>query len=166
MEKKVQRIELLTNEYAERLDKKIDDNHVDMEIRFEGANDKINDTNNRISDFKALHETTLENFRLVKKDFAENNEMLTINLKKMGKDKRGFTEKLMKNFDLLMSAENQIELLKAFSVQIATLVNHLRTAEEIDMCLYAQDEKDRQMTVLYGINEEAGKGDVKAETPI
>ena len=59
-----------------------------------------------------------------------------------------------------------IELLKAFSVQIATLVNHLRTAEEIDMCLYAQDEKDRQMTVLYGINEEAGKGDVKAETPI
>lgn len=137
-----------------------------MEIRFEGANDKISDTNNRISDFKALHETTLENFRLVKKDFAENNEMLTINLKKMGKDKRSFTEKLMKNFDLLMSAENQIELLKAFSVQIATLVNHLRTAEEIDMCLYAQDEKDRQMTVLYGINEEAGKGDVKAETPI
>ena len=84
----------------------------------------------------------------------------------MGKDKRAFTESLKANFDLLMSAENQIELLKGFSVQIATLVNNLRAAEEMEMCLYAQDEKDRQMTKLYGINEEAGSGDVKAATPI
>ena len=84
----------------------------------------------------------------------------------MGKDKRAFTESLKANFDLLINAENQIELLKGFSVQIATLVNDLRTAEEMEMCLYAQDEKDRQMTKLYGINEEAGSGDVKAETPI
>ena len=92
--------------------------------------------------------------------------MFTISLRKMAKDKRLATEKLVKNFDLLVNAENQIELLKAFSVTIATQVNHLRKAEEIDICLYAQDEKDRQLTVMYGINEEAGKGEVKSEAPI
>ena len=120
------------------------------------------ETNDRISNFNDLHDETLRQFMQVRKDFEENNERLEINKKKMGKDKRAFTESLKANFDLLMSAENQIELLKGFSVQIATLVNNLRSAEEMEMCLYAQDEKDRQMTKLYGINEEAGSGDVKA----
>ena len=125
-------------------------------------NDKNMETNDRISNFNDLHDETLRQFMQVRKDFEENNERLEINKKKMGKDKRAFTESLKANFDLLMSAENQIELLKGFSVQIATLVNNLRSAEEMEMCLYAQDEKDRQMTKLYGINEEAGSGDVKA----
>lgn len=49
---------------------------------------------------------------------------------------------------------------------MAHLVNLLRKAESIDIVLYGQDDKDRQQTVLYGINEEAGSGDVKAKSPI
>ena len=63
--------------------------------------------------------------------------MFSISLKKMGKDKRLLTERLVKNFDLLVNAENRIELLKSFFIQIATQVNNLRKAEEIDICLYA-----------------------------
>ena len=42
----------------------------------------------------------------------------------------------------------------------------LRKAESIDICLYAQDDRDRQGTVLYGVNEEIGASEVKAPTPI
>ena len=42
--------------------------------------------------------------------------MFSISLKKMGKDKRLLTERLVKNFDLLVNAENRIELLKSFFV--------------------------------------------------
>ena len=74
------------------------------------------ETNDRISNFNDLHDETLRQFMQVRKDFEENNERLEINKKKMGKDKRAFTESLKANFDLLMSAENQIELPKGFSV--------------------------------------------------
>ena len=40
--------------------------------------------------------------------------MFSISLQKMGKDKRLLTERLVKNFDLLVNAENRIELLKSF----------------------------------------------------
>ena len=63
--------------------------------------------------------------------------MFSISLQKMGKDKRLLTERLVKNFDLLVNAENRIELLKSFFIQIATQINNLRKAEEIDICLYA-----------------------------
>ena len=92
--------------------------------------------------------------------------MFAINLRKMGKDRRQVTEKLTKNFELLTNAENQIDLLKGFLTRMAHLVNLLRKAESIDICLYAQDDKDRQQTVLYGINEEAGLCEIKSETPI
>ena len=42
--------------------------------------------------------------------------MFSISLKKMGKDKRLLTERLVKNFDLLVNAENRIELLKSFFI--------------------------------------------------
>ena len=45
-------------------------------------------------------------------------------------------------------------------------MNQLLTAEDIDIHLYAQDDLDRQQTVLYGINEEAGHYDIQAKTPI
>ena len=82
----------------------------------DGLNDKIRQTNDNVQDFRDLHENTLNDFKLVRKDFAENKELLEINLRRMGKDKRNLTEKLLRNFDLLVSSENQIELLKAFSV--------------------------------------------------
>ena len=82
----------------------------------DGLNDKIRQTNDNVQDFRYLHENTLNDFKLVRKDFAENKELLEINLRRMGKDKRNLTEKLLRNFDLLVSSENQIELLKAFSV--------------------------------------------------
>ena len=61
----------------------------------------------------------------------------------MGKDRRQLLEKLYLNFDLLTSAEHQIELLKGFLINIANLVNSLRKAESIDISLYQQDEVDR-----------------------
>ena len=71
-----------------RLDKKIDDNYSALETRIDGTNDKIQETKKSISDFRSLHETTLEEFKLVKKEFGENNEMFTVSLRKMAKDKR------------------------------------------------------------------------------
>jgi hypothetical protein len=47
-----------------------------------------------------------------------------------------------------------------FIIEIASRVNQLLTAEDIDIHLYAQDDLDRQQTVLYGINEEAGHYDI------
>ena len=75
-------------------------------MRLDGLNDKIHHTNDNIQDFRNLHESTLNDFKQVKKDFAENKELLEINLRRMGKDKRNLTEKLLKNFDLLVSSEN------------------------------------------------------------
>ena len=44
------------------------------------------------------------------------SEMFGVNLRKMAKDKRVFTENMSKNFNLVVSAETQIELLKSFSI--------------------------------------------------
>ena len=72
----------------------------------------------------------------------------------------------IKNFELLANNEGQVDLLKGFLVRIATLVNLLRKAEAMDICLYSQDDIDKHQTVLYGINEEAGSGDMKSQSPI
>lgn len=96
----------MTSDNTQRLDKKINDQAIDLDIRLDGLNDKIHHTNDNIQDFRDLHESTLNDFKQVKKDFAENKELLEINLRRMGKDKRNLIEKLMKNFDLLVSSEN------------------------------------------------------------
>ena len=61
-----------------------------------------------------------------------------------------------------------LEIVHSFIIDVANRVNHLLTAEEIDIRLYAQDEIDRQQTVLYGINEEMikPKSELKTNPPI
>ena len=58
-------------------------------------------------------------------------------------------------------------ILTEFMNQIALVVNRLLKSEEIDVALYDQDEKDRQNTVLYGINDEAtGMVETETKSPI
>ena len=61
-----------------------------------------------------------------------------------------------------------LDVIHSFLIDVANRVNHLLTAEEIDIRLYAQDEIDRQQTVLYGINEEMSKpkSEIKSDPPI
>ena len=61
-----------------------------------------------------------------------------------------------------------LEIVHSFIIDVANRVNHLLTAEEIDIRLYAQDEIDRQQTVLYGIDEEMikPKSELKSNPPI
>ena len=63
---------------------------------------------------------------------------------------------------------NVLEVIHSFLIDVANRVNHLLTAEEIDISLYTQDEIDRQQTVLYGINEEMGKrkSEIKSDPPV
>lgn len=75
----------------------------------------------------------------------------------MIKDKRA-TVQMHDNMERKVEHINAvIEVVHHFITEVADRVNHLLTAEDIDIRLYAQDEADRQQTVLYGINEEAGK---------
>ena len=58
-------------------------------------------------------------------------------------------------------------ILSEFMNQVALVVNRLLKSEEIDVALYDQDEKDRQNTVLYGINDEAtGMIETETKSPI
>lgn len=59
-----------------------------------------------------------------------------------------------------------INVVHQFLIEVATRVNQLLIAEDIDVHLYTQDDIDRQQTALYGLNEEVGKSEIKAKTPI
>ena len=84
----------------------------------------------------------------------------------MVKDKRAMVQIHDENMRKIEKCNRIIAVLHSFSAEVAQRVNRLLTAEEIDIRLYEQDDKDRRQTVLYGINEEMGNNDVKAETPI
>jgi hypothetical protein len=84
----------------------------------------------------------------------------------MVKDKRSIVQMLEdqgKKVDRNMRVNN---VAHSFMTEIALCVNQLILAEEINLSLYHQDEQDREQVVLYGINEEAGSGEIKAKTPI
>ena len=59
-----------------------------------------------------------------------------------------------------------IEALKNFTTKVSKSLNLITQAQKIECSLYEQDDKDKQQTVLYGINEEMGAKEVKAQTPI
>lgn len=81
-------------------------------------------------------------------------------------DKRA-TVQVCDNLQIQIDTIRSIQLIvRSFITDIATRVNHLLTAEEIDIRLYAQDDVDRQMTTLYGINEEMGSNDLKSQSVI
>ena len=103
----------------------------------------------------------------LKDEFILQRERYDINIRKMAKDKRHFvtmhsiSERQYEKTDRVQS------LTMKFLSDIGKQVNQLIIAQEIDVSLYVQDEMDRQNTVLYGINEEAGKiGQIKPKTPI
>ena len=105
-------------------------------------------------------------FKRVCHDFNEQQERYEVCLKKMIKDRRATVQMyddLQRKTDKMTRIQG---LVYSFIVEIANRVNHLLTAEEIDIRLYAQDDIDRQQTVLYGINEEAGKLNVKSNSNI
>ena len=75
----------------------------------------------------------------------------------MAKEKRAMVFMHEDQIRKINKNNNVLEVIHSFLIDVANRVNHLLTAEEIDIRLYAQDEIDRQQTVLYGINEEMQK---------
>jgi len=119
------------------LEIKVEDHYGEFDYRILGVVEKVEDTQASIESWETKVRALTAEFRETQKEFKESQELLAVNIKKMAKDKRQLTEKLIKNFQLLANNEGQVDLLKGFLVRIATLVNLLRKAEAIDICLYS-----------------------------
>ena len=105
--------------------------------------------------------------RDLKKEFILQRERFDINIRKMVKDKRHFMAIYEVSGRKYEKTERVEKLIMQFLNDVGKQVNQLISAQEIDVSLYVQDEMDRQQTVLYGINEEAGKTDeLKQKTTI
>ena len=105
LEKKVHRVEAAIDPAIAKLEKKVDGHYADLDTRILGAKENIEETNKSIANFQELVDTLERDFALVKKEYKESQDLLACNIRKMGRDKRTLTERLVANFDLLSSAE-------------------------------------------------------------
>ena len=117
-------------------------------------------------DLQENMDDTMKEVKMFCHQFIEQQERYEVCIRKMVKDKRATVQM----HDDLQRKTNKIHnvqcLIRSFMSEIAICVNHLLTAEQIDIRLYAQDDIDRQQTVLYGINEEIGKQEPKSNSTI
>ena len=77
----------------------------------------------------------------------------------MVKDKRAMVQMndfTNRKFEKLNTIQ---QIVSEYLMDACQKINLLITAQGIDVSLYVQDEMDRQHTVLYGLNEDAGKVD-------
>ena len=66
----------------------MDEQYQELDSRIIGTKEDLAETNNSILTFND-HVSRLENdFSLVKKEYKESQDLLAINIRKMGKDKR------------------------------------------------------------------------------
>ena len=105
LEKKVHRVEAAIDPAVARLEKKVEEHYAELDVRVLRAKDSIEETNKSICNFQEQVDALERDFRLVKTEYKESQELLACNIRKMGRDKRMLHEQLVTNFDLLSSAE-------------------------------------------------------------
>ncbi len=115
-------------------------------------------------EFKQMKELIIQvedldkQFKQTTEEFIDQRERYNVAIRRMVKDKRSIVQLLEDQGKKVERNLRVNSVIHTFMVEIAECVNQLIEAEEINLSLYHQDEIDREQVVLYGLNEEAGRG--------